>query len=139
MKIKFKPRWWTIPPISTKRTITAHLYSLNIKSHNTVNIWRWKFRSWLWTGTKIDRVKVFILKNHFRATLEYKNCILYFSLFVSASLVQNISRLYVSDANLNKIWRFYCGYTWVKKWTTHIKWSFYRPFHSKGRNWLMNV
>jgi len=35
----------TIPPISSKRTITFHL---NSKDHN---IWLWKYRSWLRTGT----------------------------------------------------------------------------------------
>jgi hypothetical protein len=31
LTIIFKQRWSTIPPISTKQTITSHLNSLNIK------------------------------------------------------------------------------------------------------------
>jgi len=42
MKRKFKQRWSTILQISTKRTITFHLKSLNIKNtmtHDIGNAW----------------------------------------------------------------------------------------------------
>ena len=35
MKSKFKQRWSTIPPISTKQTVTSHLSSLNTKKTTT--------------------------------------------------------------------------------------------------------
>jgi hypothetical protein len=36
MKRKFKQWWSIISPISTKRTITFHLYSLNTKKHHDI-------------------------------------------------------------------------------------------------------
>ena len=42
--------WWsTIPPIATKRTITSHFISLNIKKDH--HMWPWKSRSSLGTAT----------------------------------------------------------------------------------------
>jgi len=40
MKIKFKQRWQTIPPISTKWTVTTHINSLNTERprHMTLKI-----------------------------------------------------------------------------------------------------
>jgi len=47
-------QWWiTIPSISTKRTITSHLNSLNRKQYHV--IWHWKSRSWLGTSTNMWR------------------------------------------------------------------------------------
>jgi hypothetical protein len=46
-KKKFKQLWSIIPPISTKRTITSNLNSLNIKTGCR------KSGSWLGTGTKM--------------------------------------------------------------------------------------
>jgi len=51
MKWKFKQRWSTSPPISTKQTITTHLHSQNTKKDH--DIWCWKSRSCLGTGTKM--------------------------------------------------------------------------------------
>ena len=40
-------QWWsTIPPISTKRTITSDLKSLNIIKTTKYTIWHWKSRSY---------------------------------------------------------------------------------------------
>ena len=45
-------QWWlTIPPISTKQTITSHLETLNTRT--IMMAWEWKSRSWLGTGTKM--------------------------------------------------------------------------------------
>jgi len=38
LKRKFKQRWSTILPISTKRTITSHPKSLNIKKNTTDDV-----------------------------------------------------------------------------------------------------
>jgi hypothetical protein len=51
MKRTFKQWWSTIPPISSKRKITFHLNSVNIKEGH--DIWHWKSKPWLGTGTKI--------------------------------------------------------------------------------------
>jgi len=53
MKRKFKRRSFTIPPISTKTT-TSNYKSLHNKYQN---IWRWKSRSWLRTGTEMWRFR----------------------------------------------------------------------------------
>jgi hypothetical protein len=45
----------TIPSISTKRTITSHLESLN--THQDNNICHYKFRSWFVKGIQYDVVK----------------------------------------------------------------------------------
>ena len=42
---------WTIPPISTKRTTTFYLKSVNTKKSNS-NIWHWKSKSWFWDRHK---------------------------------------------------------------------------------------
>jgi len=54
MKRKFKQWLSSILPISTKRTITSHLNWTHWtkKDHD---IWRWKSRSWLRTGSKMWR------------------------------------------------------------------------------------
>jgi len=36
MKRKFKQEWSTIPSISTKRTITSHINSLNIQKNDQI-------------------------------------------------------------------------------------------------------
>ena len=41
MKRKFKQQWTAIPPISTKRTITSHLKSLNIKRSMEIHVLAW--------------------------------------------------------------------------------------------------
>jgi hypothetical protein len=51
MKLKFKHWLSTIPPLSTNQTIVCHLNSLNIKRNH--NIWCWKSKYWLGTGTKM--------------------------------------------------------------------------------------
>jgi hypothetical protein len=54
LDVDFKQWRSTIPPISTKRTIFYHLHSLNTKEGNH-DIWCWKYRSWLGTGTTMWR------------------------------------------------------------------------------------
>jgi len=43
MKRKLKQWWSTIPPISTKRTFTSHLNSLDTNKYHAK--WRWKSRA----------------------------------------------------------------------------------------------
>jgi len=57
MKRKFKQWWSSIPPISTKRTTTSHL-NWTYWSQKDHDIWRWKSRSWLGTGTKMGGIKL---------------------------------------------------------------------------------
>jgi hypothetical protein len=52
MKGKLKQWWSTISPISTKWTITSHLY-----------LRRWKFRPWLGTGL-IDVITLINMSIH---------------------------------------------------------------------------
>jgi hypothetical protein len=73
LKRKFKQGWLIISPISTKRLVTWYFKSLNITTKYGIgnlgpsfgqeqkcgrdkpsrNIWHWKSRSFLWTGTKM--------------------------------------------------------------------------------------
>jgi len=55
MKRKCKQLWSSIPPISTKRK--SLLIPTELTEHKKDhNIWCWKSRSWLGTGTKMWRV-----------------------------------------------------------------------------------
>jgi hypothetical protein len=55
MNRKFKPWWSPISSISTEWIITSHLKSLNIKK--ICDIWCWKSRPWLETGTNCGRIE----------------------------------------------------------------------------------
>ena len=52
----------TIPPISTKRTITSHLLTEHKKDHNT---WRWESRYWIREAQKCGGVKQVNGPQHF--------------------------------------------------------------------------
>ena len=53
-RLEFKQWWKSIPPISTKRTITSHLNWTHWKQKGH-DIWCWKSKSWLATGTNMWR------------------------------------------------------------------------------------
>jgi len=55
MKRQIKHWWSTIPPISTKWAITSHLNWTHWIQKKDHNIWHWKSRSWLKTGTQMWR------------------------------------------------------------------------------------
>ena len=55
-KRKFKQWWSSIPPVSTKRTITSHL-NWTHWTHKDHDMWRLESRSWVRTDTNMCGVK----------------------------------------------------------------------------------
>jgi len=56
MKIDFKQWWWSVPPISTKQTVTSHLnWARWAQKPRRHDIWRWKSNPWFETCTKMWR------------------------------------------------------------------------------------